>query len=269
MSIDTDRPASRRAVLAAALGGAAALGVQALASAPGVRAAATAVLTETPNTAAVNTSLTADLAADTVLEVNNSTADLSKASVGLLGHAANGAGVKGASDANVGVYGGTADQTNASSFTDYTGVYGFVDGAGVDQNQFLPTGVWGDTQEGAGVFGSGPNGVIGVGGWGVYGYSEVASGVGVFADSLAPAIALHVNGKAHFSRSGKASVSRTRTSVSVTVPGATAASMVLATIQANKLGLYVKGAVATTNKITIYLSKKPPVTVKVAWIVLD
>ena len=269
MSIETDLPASRRSVLAAALGGAAALGVQALASAPGVRAVATPVATETANTATALTSLTADLAASHVLDVVNSTTDPSKTSIGLLGHAANGVGVEGSSDTNVGVYGATADQTNASGFTDYTGVYGFVDGAGVDQTMFLPTGVWGDTQEGVGIYGSGPNGVVGVGGWGVYGFSEVIGGVGVYADAVAPAIALHVHGKAHFSRSGKASVGKTRTSVSVSVPGATSASMVLATIQANKIGLYIKGAVATANKITIYLSKKPPTTVRVAYIVLD
>ena len=270
MTIETDRPASRRAVLAAALGGAAALGVQALASAPGIRAADADPLTlGTPNSATSETILTADRASGIVLDVINSTTDLSKTSIGLLGHATSGVGVEGTSDTNVGVYGATADQTNASAFTDYTGVYGFVDGAGVDQSQFLPTGVWGDTQEGAGIFGSGPNGVIGVGGWGVYGFSEVPGGVGVYADAVAPAIALNVVGKAHFSRSGKVSVGRTRTSVSVYMAGVTAASMVIATVQANKLGLYVKGAVATTGKFTIYLSKKPPSTIKVAYFVLD
>ena len=137
------------------------------------------------------------------------------------------------------------------------------------ESQFLPTGVWGDSIQGAGVFGSGPNGVIGVGVWGVYGYSDQDGGVGVYANSVAPAIALNVVGKAHFSRSGKASIGKTRSSVNVSVPGASAASMVLVTLQANKIGLYIKGAVASADKITIYLSKKPRTTVKVAYLVLD
>ena len=271
MSIDTDRPASRRAVLTAALGGAAALGVQALASAPGVRGASVPLMTETTNTAGLMTALDGDLPGQSAFYVINSSASTDPPHAALGGNDSVGYGVWAVSGTGVGVFATTGDAANAADppGTDYTGVYGFVDGAGVDQSQFLPTGVWGDTQEGVGVYGSGPTGVAGVGGWGVYGYSQAIGGVGVFADSNLPAVALHVEGKAHFSRSGKASVGRTRTSVSVAVPGATSASMVLATIQANKLGLYVKGAVATTNRITIYLSKKPPIAVKVAFIVLD
>ncbi len=185
MSIDSDRPASRRAVLGAVLGGAAALGVQALASAPVVLAANgdPLALGHADNAATDPTVLTADLATKHVLEVVNSTADPAKTSVGVLGHAADGVGVEGTSDTNIGVYGGTADQSSASAFTDYTGVYGFVDGTGVDQSQFLPTGVWGDSIQGAGVFGSGPNGVIGVGVWGIYGYSDQDGGVGIYAES--------------------------------------------------------------------------------------
>jgi hypothetical protein len=260
---------SRRAILGAALGGAAALGVQALASAPGVRAAPTAVLTETANTATANTGLAADLASGTVLDVTNSTADPSKTSAGLHGHAANGLGLQGTSDTNVGVQGTTADATNAATDTEYTGVYGFVDGTGLDPNLFVAVGVWGDTSTGIGLLGTGPNGVVGNGGWGVYGYSEVADGIGVFADSLAPAFALRVNGKAHFSRSGRVLVGKTKTSVRVSMAGVTSASMILATIQANKIGLYVRGVVAATNKFTIYLSKAPGATIRIAYLVLD
>jgi hypothetical protein len=216
------------------------------------------------------TKLTAIRDTDAVFAVDNGSVVGAKTGVAVHGHAGEGAGVMGTSDTSVGAYAVVGDATAAqvSPNTDYTGVYGFVDGTGVPPG-FFATGVWGDSFSGEGVFGSGSIGVAGVGGFGVAGFSDVPGGIGVLADSTAPAIALHVNGKAHFSRSGKASVGRTRTYVSVSVPGATGASMVLATIQANKLGLYVKGAVATTNRITIYLSKKPPVTVKVAWIVLD
>lgn len=280
MSIETDRPASRRAVLTAALGGAAALGVQALASAPGVRAAPTAVLTETANTAAADTSLTADLASATVFGASNSSLDpsLSSAAIvglvqagrGVAGKAATGHGVEGSSDVGVGVFALTGDGTNAASApgTDYTGVYGFVDGTGIPDG-FVAAGVWGDSFTGDGVFGSGSIGVGGAGGWGVAGYSQVAGGIGVFADSLAPAIALRVNGKAHFSRSGKVLVGKTKKSVSVSLAGVTSSSMILATIQANKLGLYIRGAVPSANKFTIYLSKAPGTTVRIAWMVLD
>jgi hypothetical protein len=201
----------------------------------------------------------------------NSSASTDPPHAALEGNDSVGYGVWAVSGTGVGVFATTGDAANAVDppNTDYTGVYGFVDGTGLDPNQALATGLWGDSITGDGVLGTGATGVAGVGGWGVYGYSGVADGVGLYADSQSPAKALVVNGKAHFSRSGKALVGKTKTSVSVSMPGVTSASMIIATIQASKPGLYVRGAVATTGKFTIYLSKAPGATIKVAYLVLD
>lgn len=288
MTVDTSKPTSRRAVLGAALGGAAAVGIHALASAPGVRAVDEPLLLNVGNAGTASTSLSASLTQDTVLGVSNSGSEgtaiqgASDDGTGLAGYTTTGNGVYADSMGVAGyglhatggggaaVWAASGDASGALTHdsapsTDETGVYGYC-----DVSETNSAGVWGDSNQSAGVVGTGSTGVIGAGGWGVWGYSGSSGGVGVYADSAGPSVtALVVNGKAHFSRSGKLSFSRTQATKSVGVTGVTSASSVIATIQANKSGLYVKGAVAGTNKITIYLSKAPGATVKVAWLILD
>ncbi|MFI5226266.1 MAG: hypothetical protein ACHQ3P_06280 [Candidatus Limnocylindrales bacterium] len=290
MAIDPTRPSSRRAVLTAALGGAAALGVQAFASAPGVRAGVDGDLVlNTGNAATALTGLDATLAMDTVLNVTNSAtgpgtaiqgndsdgtgvAGYSGAGNGLYGDAMGvGNGVHATSGTGTGVWAAVGPTTNAATHpdTDYTGVYGFVDQTGLPSG-FIATGVWGDSADGGeGVYGSGGTGVVGVGGWGMYGWSNASGGVGVYADSTSPAKALVVNGKAHFSRSGKLKFGSKSTSVAKAVTGLTSAAMIIAVLNTNRSGVYVRAAVAATGKFTVYLNKAPGATVYAAYLILD
>jgi hypothetical protein len=272
------------------VGGAAALGVQALAAAPGVRAGTDGDLVlNAPNAATGSTALTAGLSNDIVLNVTNSAAGpgeairgvdddgtavagYANAGNGLFGDAMGiGNGVHATSGSGVGVWAGAGSTLKALTHphTDYTGVYGFVDQAGLPSG-VIATGVWGDSADGGeGVFGSGGTGVAGVGGWGVYGWSNSSGGVGVYADSTSPAKALVVNGKAHFSRSGKLKFGATAAAVSKTVSGLTSTAMIIAVLNSNRAGIFVRAAVASTGKFTVYLNKAPGATVYVAYLILD
>jgi hypothetical protein len=84
-------------------------------------------------------------------------------------------------------------------------------------------------------------------------------------------------GRAAFpTRSGLLTIAKNTSSVSATVMpiaagGPAGASMVLATLQTNRAGIYIQAAVASpaTNKITIYLNKKVTAATKVAYFVLN
>ena len=111
-------------------------------------------------------------------------------------------------------------------------------------------------------------------GWGVWALSQKGQ-------------ALRVEGRAVFSRSGTATITYPKKSVTLTVPGpalagpvpgppATPASLVFAVLQTNLSGVYVRAAVPQigTNQITVYLNKAPgsssaPKTVTVAWFVAN
>jgi hypothetical protein len=86
--------------------------------------------------------------------------------------------------------------------------------------------------------------------------------------------ALEVGGKVKFHRSGKASVAANKSSVDVTVPGGlTSSSFVLATIQMNRTGVYIRGVrpnYPTTGKARIYLNKvaSTSTTTPVGWLVI-
>jgi hypothetical protein len=86
--------------------------------------------------------------------------------------------------------------------------------------------------------------------------------------------ALEVAGKVKFQRSGKASVAANKSSVDVTVPGGlTSSAVVLATIQMNRTGVYIRGVrpnYPTTGKARIYLNKvaSTSTTTPVGWLVV-
>jgi hypothetical protein len=105
-------------------------------------------------------------------------------------------------------------------------------------------------------------------GYGVVGYAT--SGVGVLAQ--ATGTALKVTGKAHFSRSGVVTVAagaRAATTASAFLP-ASAASMVVATIQGHGTNAIAGAAISTsTGKVTVTLQKTAAATTKVAFVILD
>jgi hypothetical protein len=122
------------------------------------------------------------------------------------------------------------------------------------------------SQSGIGVYGEteAPNGT------GVLGNATQANGTGVRALST-NGTALAVDGKASFSRSGKLTVPAGATSVVKTGVALTSASMVLATLQQRRSGLWVQAAVPSPGSasFTLYLNKAAPASTTVAWFVLD
>lgn len=145
------------------------------------------------------------------------------------------------------IYGTTAG-TGAAVEGDSTGagpgVFGFSEGSG--------PGV-----RGAGV-GSNP---------GVEGQSS-GTGAGVLALNDGSGPALEVQGPATFSRSGLATIGAKEKSVTVSFPGVTPTSMVLATLQTMAKGIGVAAAVPDVDSFTIRLTKAPKIEVVVAWFVL-
>jgi hypothetical protein len=134
------------------------------------------------------------------------------------------------------------------------GVYGTSDGG---------TGVFGTATTGTGVEGSGPTGVFGV--------ASTPNGVGVLAQNSGGGPALKVDGVAAFSRSGVATVPSGKSQATEHLP-LTSASFVLATIQANVTGLYVRGVTITAGSpgsFTIHLSKAVSSNTGVAWLAVN
>jgi hypothetical protein len=102
---------------------------------------------------------------------------------------------------------------------------------------------------------------------GVEGQSS-GTGPGVLALNDGSGPALEVQGPATFSRSGLATIEAKKTSVTVSFPGVTATSMVLATLQTVAKGIGVAAAVPDADSFTIKLTKAPKIEVVVAWFVL-
>ena len=299
MAMDPVTPRTRRAVIGAALGGAAAVAATSLAGPLGARAATggNAVLGEA-NQADAPTSFEDTTADETAISVIGSHTG---AGTGAQGSSVTGTGVRGVSsdttptlDPNVlshktGVFGAVGDASGASVNTDETGVYGFADVS------TYSTGIWGDSNVGSGVYGTGSTGVFGSGDWGVYGtgstgvigdalstgvgvygYTGEASipapstGVGVYARAETTAqTALQVVGKVKFSRSARVSFTKTQTSKKITMTGVTSSSYVVATMQTNVSGLYVRSVVCGSGYFTIYLSKAAGKTAYVGYMVIN
>jgi hypothetical protein len=181
----------------------------------------------------------------------------------------------------------------------HTGVRGFGGATGV-LGDGGNTGVLGlgatDRASGIGVFGQGFTGLLGTGilngvegqtnsaiASGVYGENDgtgfgvagrANSGTGVLADST-DGIALAVNGKAKFSRSGTARVAGTsgtpRSSITVNNVALTSKSLVLVTPQKNVVGVLVQGVVpnVANSRFTVFLNKNVSVSYPVAWMVIE
>lgn len=116
--------------------------------------------------------------------------------------------------------------------------------------------------DGFGVFGR--NTADGLVGW------LAGDGDAVHAEAPNPRTALRVNGKATFSRSGIVTVPATKRSAKKTGVPLTASSLVFATIQQDRPGVYVEAAVPSVagSSFTIYLNRTVASATKVAWFVL-
>jgi hypothetical protein len=191
----------------------------------------------------------------------------------------------------IGVAGGLEDLLPGN--TDETGVFGQAD---LSESS---TGVWGASGQGFGVFGSGEVGAAGVGfigvqgipggagstgvlAWagtgeaGIYGYAGTAAppppiqNVGVQARAGSTSqVALNVNGRVQFSRSGRATIGAGQKSKVVTMAGVTTNSYIIATPQTNRSGIFVQSVVPAAGKFTINLNKTVPGTTLVGYLVIN
>jgi hypothetical protein len=127
-------------------------------------------------------------------------------------------------------------------------------------------GVWGMAQgTGAGVLGTGFHGPA------VHGRAEFADAIGVLAENTAGGVAFKATGPARFSRSGVLTVQAGTSKVTKTGVALTAASLVLATLQQNRAGVFVQAAVPNVSgsSFTIHLNKTVSARTKVAWFVVN
>jgi hypothetical protein len=170
--------------------------------------------------------------------------------------AGNAAGVSGASG------------SGAPSAPLKTGVYGYAaqDSAsrGVRGTSTSGVGVQGDATTGHGVYGQVTTGRA------VRGVATAAGGVGVRADAPLTGTALQVFGKAAFSRSGRLAITAGHSSVGKTGIPLTTSSLILAVLQTNRPGIYVRAVVPNVvgSSFTIYLNAAVPGTTYVAWFVI-
>jgi hypothetical protein len=309
MSVESSAPRSRRAVLAAALGGLGALVASRLTTPEAAKAAnGDPVVAGTANLSTADTSL-ATAGGFTALYANSPTG------TGLRGVSLSANPAVPPPVANTGVVGISGDTTNVAANTGWTGIYGFSD-SHVDAN-----GIWGDSVVGTGVYGTGDTGVYGSGYWGVYGTGPIgvmgdgyATDTGVYgfsgdsappdavagiavqatagtnaaialnARTLGPAtpaqiavnataatghIALNVTGKTRFSRSGRVAVNAGASSKKVTMSGVITTSYVIATLQSKRTGVYVASVVPATGYFTIYLNKAVTSSTTVGYLVIN
>jgi hypothetical protein len=135
-------------------------------------------------------------------------------------------------------------------------------------------GVYGTAQHGIGVYGkvastanqnvpASPTGDIAV-----LGEAAGASSIGVKA-SNSSGVALYASGKVHFSRSGRVTILAGKSSVKVTLSTITTSSMLHAMLQKSASGRYVRAVVPSTGYFTIYLNTTVSSNTTVAWFALD
>ena len=285
MSIDTVTPRTRRAILGAALGGVAA----AVAGALGRPQAAEAtdnqalLLGVNSQTSTKVTGITSTSSIALAAETTSGTAIYGRATLGgaFYGESASvgGAtttsvnfadsgrapGVDGTSFAvgGIGVFGNaygsgsgvvgrsTSNSHEAITIPAKTGVYGYAIQDGGSR------GVFGQTTSGQGVRG------------------EATTGVGVYAGATAGGTALSVNGRATFTRSGRASVAANKRSVDITVPGGLApTTLVVATLETYRSGVWVTVArknYPANGVVRIYLNKIASTTSStvIGWIAIN
>ncbi len=148
-----------------------------------------------------------------------------------------------------------------------TGVLG-TGAHGVEGSSDTGIGVLGVSDTGTGVLGH-----ITLEGAGVRGHSFSAGGVGVFASAEA-GTALEVDGKARFSRSGRATVAAGKSSVDVdlrTKGGLGGTPLCFANLTSYRSGTFViavRPNYPSTGKIRIYLNRTVTANTFVAWLVL-
>jgi hypothetical protein len=204
---------------------------------------------------------------------------------GVAGDSGSGAGVLGttATTDRAGVIGTAGTITDSSLAADVdldSGVYGYAD------QTFISSGVWGESTDGVGVAASGALGLIAQGFDGMY--AEAIGGTALHAHTgggvvptpptnaalfasvgTASQIGLEARGRIRFPhRSGRATIAKGKSSVTVTVTGVTSSNIVIAVLNSSGGGRFVRTAIPYTGKIVIYLNAAATGTTSVGWLVL-
>jgi len=192
--------------------------------------------------------------------------------------AGNGTGVAGTGGSN-----GSAGVQGVGGGSNGAGVVGYgkglgdgVFGAGFVNTAATGVAGTGGGSNGTGVQGSGAgagDGVFGVSpaGNGVLGRSLGASGIGVLAENTGGGIALYANGPAWFTRSGVLTVGAGASKVTKTGVPLTGASLVLATLQQDVAGVWIRSAVPNVagSSFTVHLNKAVTASITVAWFLVN
>jgi hypothetical protein len=248
-------PRSRRALLAAAAGGAAALAAQAALPLTAMAADPNDVVLGSPNTATTTTSIT-----------NSTNGGTAFAGSGT----GTGFGVQATSEGGAGSF---SWSVSAPGWFDpaldgpYTGAFGWSP-AHPDPD-FVGVGTWGQSDD-WGVLGQGGVGVYGYGGIGVIGEADNTSFPGVKAYGATDSSpALEVQGKVKFNRAGRKTIGAGKSSLVVTMAGVSSTSKVLAVLNSNRSGRYVRAVVPASGKFTIYLNSSVSSSTYVAYFVID
>jgi hypothetical protein len=252
---DEPTPRSRRALLAAAAGGAAALAAQAALPLTAVAADPNDVVLGSANSTTTPTTITNT--------ATNGTA---------FGTAGTGTGY-GLEATSTGGTGSFSWSVSAPGWWDpatdgpYTGAFAWSP-AHPDPT-LAGVGVWGESDD-WGVFGQGSVGVYGHGGIGVIGESDNTSFPGVKAyGALSSSPALEVVGKVKFNRAGRKTIGAGKSSLVVSMAGVSSTSKVLAVLNSNRSGRYVRAVVPASGKFTIYLNSTVSSSTYVAFFVID
>ena len=256
MPPETQPLRTRRALLTAAAGTAAALAASAALPLTAAAADPNDIVKEVDNPTTVTTSITDSGAGSTALQGNAT------------GTGA-GYGVEGTSLGAGGVVGWSVSPSDIDpAETQYTGVYGYA--PVFPDPKFYSAGVWGDSPD---------FGVYGTGAYGVYGYGAIAVqgeansqpgsiGVRAYAPSTAQK-ALVVTGKVSLSRSGRKTMGKGTSSTTISLAGVTTTSKVFAVLSTNESGRWVRAVVPGTNSFVIRLNTALATSAVVSWFVLD
>jgi hypothetical protein len=292
VAIDTPAPRSRRAVIAAALGGlgglvAGSFGRPAVVSADDPND----VVKNQDNATTALTSVTQGTAATDAFAGNSPTG------TGLFGHSTDPSASEFLDPSHrTGVIGAVGSTAEMFESTDEVGVYGV---SNISDNSI---GLLGQSEPGWGAFARGSVGVGGVGYVGVlgFGFTNLARTVGVLGDAtgsqtgvygftgsdvapLAPVggigvlaraqtnaqTALQVIGKVKFNRSGRIAVAAGKTSVVKSLAGVTTSSIIIAVLQTAEAGTWVRAAVPGSGKFTVYFNRALPSSTYVGYFVIN
>ncbi len=296
MALDTASPRSRRAVLAAALGGVAALAANALGRPTPVHASdPNDVVLGQPNVAATPTEISNPDGDDDVFRATSGGAGsaiegFSSTGAAIVGSSGSDVGVTGSSETLIGVHGYTLAATFPAvigrSLANGPAVYGYSGGDELAPTAPVKTGVYGRaTQDassmgvagqstaGRGVHGTsesgrGVNGIATTG-LGVRGYAT--DGVGLSGEAVT-GYALRTKGRVRLDKSAGVATVAHGTATKLVTPGIdlTSTSVVIATLNGDAGGATVERVAIDTaaDTFTIVLTANATVSVKVAWLVL-